>query len=184
MTDPYLWLSTPYQWLFFVAFAAATLYVGQQLGRQGRPLTTPTTPYGILEIEVPWSEERAQQVLDHWGEDLLPTARKQVQIDFFYLLLYPVSLSLLCALIAGYESGAVGFFGVLVAWGVLLTGPLDAVENLAILRMLSGSVAAPFPQVATVAATVKFTLLFGAFFYIGVGGLLALVRLVSSFGDN
>lgn len=177
MTDPYHWLSTPLQWLLLAVLTAATLYVGLQLGRQGRPLTTANTLYGILEIELPWSSERAGEVIDHWGSDLVPTAREQVRFDFLYLLLYPVALSLLCALIAGRAPGAIGFFGIVVAWGALLMGPLDAIENLAILRMLSGSLGAPFPQVATIAATIKFTLLFGTFFYIGVGGLRAALHL-------
>lgn len=181
MTDPYHWLSTPLQWLLLAIVATATLYVGQQLGRQGRSLTTSATPYGILDIEFPWSEQRAKEVIGHWSDEkLLSTARDQVIFDFLYLLLYPVSLSLLCALIGGHAPGVVGFFGSVVAWGVLLMGPLDAIENLAILRMLSGSFAAPLPQLATIAATLKFTLLFGAFFYIAVGGFRTGVHLVKT----
>lgn len=181
MTDPYTWLPTGYQWLLFAVLAAATVFVGRQLARQGAPLTTDATPHGVLHIEFPWTSARAGEIVEHWrGEGLLATARRQVRFDFLYLILYPVTLSLLTSLVAGSATGTVALLGVATAWGVLLSGALDAVENIAILRMLSGSLGAPLPQVATIAATIKFTLVFGAFFYICAGGVLVAIRFLRS----
>jgi hypothetical protein len=66
----------------------------------------------------------------------------------------------------------------LVSWAVLLSGPLDAIEKPAILRMLGGSQNAPVPQIASIAAALKFTLVLAAFGYLAAGGLRALIYLL------
>jgi len=165
--------------MVFAGLVLVTVGVAYALGQQGKPLTTNTLPNGILEIELPWSTQRAAEVVALWKQEgLLPVARKQVYADFLFLLLYPLALSFACAWLAGSAPGTLGLLGILVAWGVLLASPLDAIENLAILRMLSGSQRAPLPQIATIAATLKFTLVFGAFGYLGIGGLRALIRVI------
>jgi hypothetical protein len=54
----------------------------------------------------------------------------------------------------GPLAAAVSFF----SWAVLLCTPLDAFENLMILRMLSGACASPVPQLTTISAGLKFFL--------------------------
>jgi hypothetical protein len=181
MTNPYHWIPNSYLWMVFMGLVLITVGVAYTISRQGKPLSTEKLPNGILEIEVPWSTERATVVVASWErKDLLPVARKQVYYDFLFLLLYPLALSLACAWLAGSVPVKLSLLGVLVSWGVLLAAPLDAIENIAILRMLGGSQAAPVPQIATIAAAIKFTLVFGAVGYLGIGGLLALIQLIKS----
>lgn len=49
-----------------------------------------------------------------------------------------------------------------MSWAVLLAAPLDAIENAALLQMLDGQTQAPWPQLSTVCATLKFSLLIAA----------------------
>lgn len=172
MKDPYYWLSEKHVVMVFLLLLAATLYIGAILTQQDKPLQTPKTPRGILEMESVWSSQRAGEVREAWGAQGIDSARKQVYLDFLFLVLYPVLVSFVCAWFAGGLSGKMAMYGVMVSWAVLLCAPLDAVENLAILKMLSGAIQQPFPAIATIAAGIKFSLLFGGFFYILVGGLV------------
>lgn len=179
MKNPYHWIPENYMWMVFLGLVLITVGFAYGINRQGKPLSTDKLSKGILEIEFPWSTERASEVVSLWErKDLLPVARKQVYCDFLFLVLYPLALSFACAWLAGSVPVKWGMPGVLVSWGVLLAGPLDAIENIAILNMLGGFQAAPVPQIATIAATIKFTLVFGAFGFLCIGGFRALIQLI------
>jgi hypothetical protein len=181
MKNPYHWIPDNYRWMVFWGLVLITVGFAYGINRQGKPLSTDKLPNGILEIELPWSVERASEVVALWeGKDLLPVARKQVYYDFLFLVLYPLALSFACAWLAGSVPVKWGMLGVLVSWGVLFAAPLDAIENIAILSMLGGSQAAPVPQIATIAAAIKFTLVFGAFGFLIIGGFRALIHLIKA----
>ena len=179
MNSLYHWIPSSYLWMVVMGLVIITVGVSYGLSRQGKPLSTDKIHNGILAIEAPWSTERASEVVASWQQKgLLRIARKQVYYDFLFLALYPLALSILCAWLAGSLPEKWGLLGILVSWGVLLAGPLDAIENIAILRMLGGSQETPVPQIATIAAAVKFTLVFGAFGYLLIGAFRALIHLI------
>ena len=179
MRSPYYWIPKKYLWMVVIGLVIITIGVAYGLRLQGKPLSTDKLPKGILAIELPWSTERASEVVASWEQEgLLGIAGKQVYYDFLFLVLYPFTLSILCASLAGSVPAKWTIPGMLVSWAVLFSGPLDAIENIAILRMLGGSQKAPVPQIASIAATFKFTLVFAAFGYLATGGLRALIHLM------
>lgn len=175
MTHPYIWMSKPALWITFALITLATLVVGNILQQKGNPLSTQKVPAGILAIEMPWSGEKARAIVEAWGADLVAAAKKQVMVDFLFLLLYPLFFSIACVLLALILPEKLQLIGLMVSWGVLLAGLLDAIENIAILLMLEGNFATPVPQVATIAAAVKFTLVIGAVGFLGIGGITAII---------
>ena len=179
MKSPYHWIPKKYLWMVVIGLVLITVGVAYGLRLQGKPLSTDKLPKGILAIELPWTAERAFEVVASWEQKgLLGIAREQVYYDFLFLVLYPFTLSILCAWLAGSVPPKWTITGMLVSWAVLLSGPLDAIENIAILRMLRGSQNAPAPQIASIAAAIKFTLVFAAFGYLAAGGLRALIHLI------
>ncbi|MGA8259566.1 MAG: hypothetical protein WB783_05070 [Arenicellales bacterium] len=179
MNAPFGFLGTTIQWTLFACFLAASVAIFQALKNQGAQLEG-SVPCGILAIEMPWDSDRAQHIVAQWNKDnLLGVARTQIKYDFLFLLLYPVAFSLICGLLGSYSRsygwGGLASFGAAIAWIVLLAGLFDALENTAISKMLSGSTGFPIPQIATIAAGTKFTLLIVAIGYV-VMDLLFLVR--------
>ncbi|MFA5923665.1 MAG: hypothetical protein WC856_20630 [Methylococcaceae bacterium] len=173
LDSPFLWIPTQWLWAIWLILVAATLGMGYFLQKQGAELDR-LLPYGVLEIETPWSPERAVEIREALGKEGIEIARQQTLADFFFLILYPLAISLSCALVAGSLHDKAGAIGMTVAWGVLLAGPFDAVENLSILRQLAGYTASPWPQLSTVCAAVKFTLTAGGLGFIGLGLVLKL----------
>jgi hypothetical protein len=106
----------------------ATLGMGYFLQKQGAELDR-LLPYGMLDIEAPWSPERAKEFRATLGNKGIEVARQQTLADFVFLVLYPLAISLSCALVAGSLPDKAGAIGMMIAWGVLLAGPLDAVEH-------------------------------------------------------
>lgn len=135
-------------------------------------LQTETTPRGIVDLEMPWCAERHDEILGAWDQDQRDAARLQTQIDYVFLLLYPVVLSLACWLLAGtYYRGIWFRAGRWIAFAVLFAAPLDALENVFLLQSLAGDVPDFVPVVTSTLASLKFGLVFLALGYFAAGGI-------------
>ena len=171
LASPFLWIPQHWQFGVWVLLTMATLAMGNYLQRLGIELNQ-FLPNGILDLEASGSTQRANEILKALGHKGISLARQQTQADFLFLLLYPLAISLACSLLASNLPGSIGMIGGMIAWAILLAIPLDATENLAILRQLSGHTEAPWPQLAVACASIKFTLVTGGLgFTIGGFGL-------------
>ncbi len=137
---------------------------------QGEPLrTSPGTSSGIVDYELALTAERVNDIKDLW-EGKIETARKQIWYDFPFLVFYPVFLSLACALLSENRFEVMPRQGVFLSWAVLACGPLDFVENCALLHMLTHTPTDLLAGLAGGFAAVKFLLVAAAMMYIiGVG---------------
>ncbi len=167
MTHPFWWLPA-HRWPVLALLLVATLVFAVILKRQGKPLDEAGA--SIVDYELAWSRAGAQAVLDAW-QGLLSTARRQILIDFGYLLVYPLLLALACAMLSESPRNALAAVGLFLSWAVLAAAPLDAVENLALLRMLDRGAAEGPARLAGWCAGLKFTLVFAALGYAVLQGL-------------
>jgi hypothetical protein len=170
-------LGLPHRWLLLAALTAVAAIV--MLGRLGPldALLKVREPAGILALEFAWSGERAAQILTAW-EGLEAVVRLQTRWDFLFLLCYPLALSLGCAMLAVAPSNPVPMIGVFVAWVVLAAIPLDAIENLSMLRMLDHGASDALARLATWCAGLKFTVLLAVVGYLLTAGGATLVQRV------
>jgi hypothetical protein len=169
------WLEHRALWL--TVCWVATLALMTILAVQGAPLRTGAATRGVVSFELTWGAERAAEVKRAWETgpgDLVARAKRQIGIDFAFLLVYPLALSLACARLSESPHDSLAPVGVFIAWAVLLAGPLDLVENLAMLRMLGAGVSGGLARLASWCAAVKFTLVFAALGYVVLQGLAVL----------
>jgi hypothetical protein len=119
---------------------AATVICALVMARIGMPLTSATTPGGILDFEFAKTASEAQRVMQAWGDAGVAAARTQTLVDFVYLVLYAGTLCLAVGLsvhVWARRSTLFGWIGVVLAWLAPAAGLLDAVENIAMLRQWS-----------------------------------------------
>jgi len=120
--------------------------------------------WGIVDIELPWTVERAKWIVGKWGgKGVIEKAQLQTRLDFLFLCIYPVTLSLACRKLAEGRDGLMAAVGIALSWAVLLCTPFDAFENVMILNMLSNNYASPIPQLTSIAASLKFILIAASF---------------------
>jgi len=145
----------------FLPFFTLTLIIEGVLTMTGNMLKTDATPLGIISYELAGSIEHAQAILNSWSEPLKRLAAFNLGLDYLFIFAYAITISLGCAW-AGMTFQRRHFFFASLAqpfiWGILLAGSLDAVENLALIRMLYDKVVNPWPGIAAWAATAKFAL--------------------------
>lgn len=139
-------------------------------------LVTPEAPLGIVSFELAGSRDAAAAILDSWSGRAREEALFTLGLDYLFLVLYPLFLSLACARLAaggrGIAARAAGF----VAWAVLAAAPLDAVENGALVVLLWQGPGEEAARIARLCAVPKFALVVLALAQLVWGWLAALLR--------
>ena len=162
MNTPFSWIAVEQQGSVLVILCVASLALMKMLSTIGIELTikSQNIPLGMINLELSWSPKRAASIVNVWREHgLIEKAVQQTNLDFMLLLVYPAAVSLACTMLIGSGDNLTATLGVGLSWAVLLCTPLDAFENVMILRILSGSSAPPAPQLMTLAAGLKFFLM-------------------------
>jgi hypothetical protein len=134
---------------------------------------------GIVAFELAGSQERADEILDEWGDAGQDAAREQLLIDFAFLIAYGTFLVLAVAAVRDRVGDRgrprlAAIAAVVVPFGAIAAA-CDAVENACLLAVLDGAGSA-FPTLATIFAAAKFALLIAALVYLVVGLALSLRR--------
>jgi hypothetical protein len=183
MSDPFAFLQGPARWVVLLVLVVATVAYSRALGNQGEKLQNRVATQRVISLELAWTQDRADAVRKSWVDDSkLDLAKKQIHWDFGFLLLYPLAFSLACSLLARSPKGIGGPIGVVIAWSVLAALPLDATENVFMLRMLNSldqGVTKLDVLGASLAAGIKFVVLLAACGYILIQGGLLLVQFVA-----
>lgn len=135
---------------------------------------------GVIEFELARTSEKASEYYALLGDEGRDEAQKQLYLDFPYLVLYGLFYAGACLVVAARaaERGMTK----LARWGRpfaiagLAAAACDAVENIALLRVLDGHTDQPWPGIAFTFASAKFALIAGSVLYAVIGFLLTLRR--------
>jgi uncharacterized membrane protein YuzA (DUF378 family) len=171
--SPVGWIDPNYRRSIFWLLLVATLFLFFALDAIGRPLKTAGCPQGILSFEFAGNLSRARHIVDSWDAGIRTHAAVNLGLDCLFLVIYPITIALGCALVAAslvHHYPSYSALGTMVAWSQFLAGLLDAVENYALIRLLFGSQSPALPRIAFWCATIKFTL-------VGLGIMYALIGL-------
>lgn len=184
VSHPFARLSEVTQRRAFPILLLAVFALTTFLAVLGAPLTTPAAPRGIVSFELAGSADAAAAIVASWSPSLRRLALLHLAIDYFYLVAYPALLALACGRLAGRLAGpspGLARLGGVVAWAVLLSGLLDAIENAALIRILAGEPSEALARLAWSAAIPKFALVGAALLYL-LGGVawLGALRLRSA----
>ena len=175
---PYRWLPEQHQGRLFIALATLAVLLTVILNAQGQSLRTAAAPLGIVSFELAGSQTAAQRILTSWGASGQVVAGVSLGADFLYLVVYPLAIGLGCVLIAQrlvHKHSFLAGLGIALGWLLLLAGVLDAVENVALIRVLLGAQQAYLPVLARWCALVKFLLVGLGLVYVASGGVKLLL---------
>lgn len=148
-----------------VVLDVAILALDQRMRDTGGP--------GIIGLEFAGSHARAAQIFGEWGSKGRDAARLSLKIDFAFMLSYGAFFTLAglatrdLARRCGwrYLSAA----GNVVPWFAAAAATFDACENVNLLLALDGRGGDAAPLVATICASLKFTLIAVAIAYVLLG---------------
>ncbi len=135
----------------------------------------------IVDYEFVWNTTRASAVIGAWNATAKLQAAFNLGFDFLYMPVYSTTIALACVWGAGVLRNRFwNGFGILLAWGLWLAALLDAIENVALITMLLGAAADPYPMIASMCATGKFGLILIGLLFSAVSLVIFLVTIKRS----
>jgi hypothetical protein len=173
VSHPFARLPETEQRRAFTILVLAVFALTTFLAVLGAPLATPEAPRGIVSYELAGSGEAAAAIVTSWTPSVRRLALLNLALDYLYLIAYPALLALGCGRLAGRlvaSSPGLARLGGGLAWVVLLSGVLDAIENAALIRMLVSGPSDALARLAWGAAVPKFALVGAALLYL-LGGI-------------
>ena len=172
--------------LFWLLFGLTVLtIVGMQM--TGSALVNEIAPGGIITFELIGTLAGSQSVVDSWQGPAMIWAGINMGLDFLFLFLYGVTISLGCLILADRMPKNPQILKTLGRWlalGVLIAAGLDVVENISLILLLTGSENEVLPVLARWCAIPKFGLVLLSLLYIVGGGVRELMNRMSLSGET
>jgi hypothetical protein len=164
--------------IIFFLFAGTLLFF-LLLRFQGK-LETKQTPASIVSLELARNAQSVEDITTSWNQaGMTSRARTNIWIDFLFIPFYVMLFYTLCGSISVRMNGFSAKLGVLLAFGSLIAGIFDVLENILMLFALHGHYNNFTAALTTFFATTKFSLLLLAVAYILPWGLRVLaLRLI------
>lgn len=151
--------------VFFVFFLV--------VGRAMKTISESVKPAPIR-FEFPWTQRGADEILGQWDDAAKRAMRKNLMLDFVFIVAYVGCLAVAGAMATGALQPA-PWVGAATAWAVIAAGLLDVCENIGQFAMLAGR-RGLWPQFTSVCATAKFLLVGIALLYALCGLAVAGIR--------
>jgi hypothetical protein len=126
------------------------------------------TPNGIISFEFSKTLERSQEILDSWSPLAKIFAGLSLGYDFFFLLIYALFISLLIHKLNERLWIGKPFYrtGEILIWTMFIVVIFEAVENVCLIKLLTGSSYQYWASVAYYFAAAKFLLISISVLYI------------------
>ena len=157
-------------YLFLIA-SIVMLYIDKHL-------TNDIAPNGIISFELANTLERSQEILDSWTPLAKVFAGIGLGFDFLYLLIYTLFIAIIIHKVNKKLWSKKAFYkiGELFIWSLLLTAILDAMENICLIKLLTGNAKQHWTSIAYHLASTKFLLILLSLLYIAANSVLLLIK--------
>lgn len=182
MTSPFETISYWWLWIAFLSLLILCRVVGWKASpafspEEAKKITEELGRGPILALELAGSPAEAERVLTvsrNANGQAIEKFRVAIAWDYLFLFIYPACVAAGCMIVAKFVSeknlpgAGLGLFLIIIQPVAAL---LDAVENYAMLRVLSGPIQSPWPEIARWCALPKFAIpvLTGALYVILYG---------------
>lgn len=116
-------------------------------------------PFSIIAFEFSWTPEQAHLIVDTWHKNgVLDSVFFLTGFDYLFMITYSTFMWLACMHLAVGASHKLSNTFIVLAWLQPLAALLDALENLALYQIISGSWKPLWPVLAASCAMPKFLL--------------------------
>ena len=162
-----------------IFFGILTAVVFLAMKSVSEPLITPEAPGGIISFELAKSLEQSQAMLDSWDTNAKINAGLSLGIDFLFLFAYGIFFAIACFSVAKKFKDRINWLyklGVYLAFLQLVAALFDAIENVALIKLLLGSNNGIHSSIAYYFVSIKFAIIAIGFIYIIMGLLTSLFQ--------
>ena len=143
----------------FYTFSALTIVIFGVFRIAEPFLRTSAAPSGIVSFELAGSANKAQAIIDSWDTNARLYTSFGLGFDYLFMPVYAFALSLGLLLASSNKISWYRPLAAWMGWGVFVAALFDSVENYALWKVLIGGAFSPYPEIAAICATIKFSLL-------------------------
>lgn len=144
-----------------------------------KALQNEVAPKGIVSFELAKNIKTSEAVLNSWNVTAKSFAGLSLGIDFLFLLLYAGFIAFSIYLLNSYlwnENLIMYQTGKLMMGAIILAAVFDAIENVALIRLLTGDLKQIWSSLAYYASTIKFSLVGLSILYLLINLIIYLYR--------
>ena len=155
-----------------IFFAIFTIIAFLSMRAFLEPLITSEAPGGIISFELAKTLEQSQAILSSWDTNVKINTGISLGIDFLFLFFYGFLFALACFSIAKKFKNNIEWFyklGVYLAFLQFVAALFDAIENIALIKLLLGSNNEIHSSIAFYFASMKFAIIAIGIIYIIIG---------------
>ena len=164
------------QILIFSGLLTVILFI--VLGYFDKSLITEIAPNGIVSFELANNIDQSIAIISSWDLSGKVNAGLSLGIDFLFLAIYAIFFSTACYLIAQKYVNRTNWMyktGLLLAKLQFVAALFDAIENIALIKLLLGSQNSLHSTIAFYFASFKFLFILLGLIYIIVGLIMSLI---------
>lgn len=125
------------------------------------PLTNEVVPNGIISFELAKDIETSKKILNSWDIYARTSAGMSMGLDFLFLIVYASFIALLIHKLneSLWRHTVIYKIGILLIYGIFIAAFFDAIENVALIKLLLGDLDQYWSSIAFYFASMKFVLL-------------------------
>ena len=142
------------------------------------PLRSDVAPNGIVSFELAKQLSVSESIINSWDTHARTNAGMSMGLDFLFLIVYASFIAILMHKLNEHvwKSTKIYKLGTLLIWGVLLAALFDAIENIALIKLLLGDLQQTWTSIAFYFASMKFALLILGVLFIVVSWVVKIFR--------
>ncbi len=165
---PWMLVAAPTRSRLLLPVIAACLAASVALAWISADLNPAWYRVGILELELCWLTDGCQVLMAEWSSP--EVALPGLYADYLYMAIYSATIGLACIQAAPLLSERWARLGVPLAWAQIVAASCDAIENVALIRLVGGATG-PESAISFWFATAKFALIAIGLVYAAAGAV-------------
>jgi len=137
-----------------------------------------STGYGVIEFEFAWTSEQINTIFKAWGSEGKKKEAFVTYVDFLFIPCYSLFMAGCILLVTRNLEGKLQEVGLYMSILPFVAGIFDVIENINLLLMLTDEsfVWSLSPFIASLCATIKFSLLFIVILFFLVALIIVIIK--------
>ena len=137
-----------------------------------------STGYGVIEFEFAWTSEQINTIFKAWGSEGKKKETFVTYVDFLFIPCYSFFMAGCILLVTRKLEGKLQEIGLYMTIMPFIAGIFDVIENINLLLMLTNEsfIWSLSPFIASLCATIKFSLLFIAIIFFIVALIIVIIK--------